>query len=174
VEVTILSLPIAQAMSDYDTLCRGGNVTISANGGMSYLWDNGSVSSSWSDEPKEPRTYHVLAINTQNGTNCYDTASVFVYVEHCALYIPSGFTPNGDGLNDKFGPIGIVSDNAFYEFIVYDRWGDKIFYTTNKYEKWDGKKDNQELPAGVYTYVIRVSEKSIQPYNITGTITLIR
>lgn len=174
VEVTILSLPIAKAMSDYDTLCRGGTVTLSAQGGMSYLWNNGSISSSWSDIPKEPITYHLLAINTQNGTNCYDTASVFVYVEHCALYIPSGFTPNGDGLNDKFGPIGIVSDNAFYEFIIYDRWGAQVFYTNNKYEQWDGRKDYQNVIGGVYTYVIRVSEKSIQPYQLTGTVTLIR
>lgn len=174
VQVTILSLPIAKAMSDYDTLCRGGIVTLSALGGMSYLWNNGSILSSWEDEPNEPTTYNLLAINSQNGTDCYDTASVFVYVEHCALYIPSAFTPNGDGLNDLFGPAGVVSDNAFYEFIIYDRWGAVAFKTNDKYAQWDGKKDFQELPPGVYTYVIRVSEKSIEPYQLTGTVTLLR
>ncbi len=174
VQVTILSLPIARALSDYDTLCRGGIVTLSAQGGMSYLWDSGSRAPSWGDEPTASKTYKLLAINSQNGTNCYDTASVFVYVEHCALYIPSAFTPNGDGLNDKFGPLGIVSDNAFYEFIIYDRWGTVVFKSNDKYAQWDGTKDHIDLPSGVYTYIIRVSEKSIDPYQITGTVTLLR
>jgi gliding motility-associated-like protein len=174
VQVTLLPLPIARALSDYDTLCSGGIVTLSAQGGMSYLWDNGSLSPSWEDEPTASKTYHLLAINSQNGTSCYDTASVFVYVEHCALYMPSAFTPNGDGLNDKFGPLGIVSDNAFYEFIIYDRWGSVVFKTNDKYAQWDGKKDFIDLPPGVYTYIIRVAEKSIEPYQIKGTVTLLR
>jgi len=174
VAITILSLPIAQALSDYDTLCRGGVVTLSAHGGMSYLWDNGSTSQSWDDSPTDPITYNLLAVNTQNGTNCYDTASVFVYVEHCALYIPSAFTPNGDGLNDKFGPTGIVSDNADYEFIIFDRWGDIIFKTNDKNKMWDGRKNGQIVPEGVYAYIIQVSEKSIKPYLLRGTVTVLK
>ncbi len=174
VQVTILPLPIAKALSDYDTLCRGGTVTLSAQGGMSYRWNNGSTSPSWGDEPNSSTTYHLLAINTENGTSCYDTASVFVYVEHCALYIPSAFSPNGDGLNDKFGPIGIVSNNAFYEFIIFNRWGEVVFKTNDKYQQWDGKRNYIDVPDGVYTYIIKVSEKSIEPYQLTGTVTIIR
>jgi len=174
VQITILSLPIAQALSDYDTLCRGGEVSLSAFGGMLYDWGNGNTSQTWNDSPKDPIVYNLLAINSQNGTNCYDTASVFVYVEHCALYVPSAFTPNGDGLNDRFGPIGIVSDKANYEFVIYNRWGDVIFRTKNKNQMWDGRKNNRDMPLGVYTYTIQVSEKSIKPYLLRGTVTLLR
>ena len=172
--VDILELPLAEIYSDYDTLCRGGSVTLVAQGGMSYVWDNGHISNTYDDIPKESTTYTVEVINSKNGTNCYDQASYFVYVEHCALYVPSAFTPNGDGLNDLFGPIGIVSNNAFYELLIYDRWGRLVFKTNDKYHFWDGMIDGQKPVMGVYSYVIRVSEKSIEPYEISGTTTLVQ
>jgi len=49
-----------------------------------------------------------------------------------------------------------------------------VFYSTDKYEKWDGKVDGIDAPDGVYTYVVRVAEPSIKPYEIMGTVTLIR
>lgn len=172
--VQILAIPLAEIYSDYDTICKGGTVSLVANGGMSYQWNNGPNSKNYSTIPTESTTYYLKAINTQNGTECYDTTSYFVFVEQCALYIPSAFTPNGDGLNDKYGPKGIVSNNAYYEFIIYDRWGRIAFITNDRYEQWDGKVDYIDAPDGVYTYVIRVSESSIQPYEISGTVTLYR
>jgi gliding motility-associated-like protein len=174
VKVYLLENPTPNIYADYDTICKGGTVSLVAQGAMKYLWDNGLPNSSVSDAPIVSKTYHVTAINEKNGTQCYDTTSYFVFVEHCALYIPSAFTPNGDGLNDLFGPKGIVSDHANYQFIILDQWGKIIFTTNDRFEQWDGLISGVKAMQGVYTYYIQVSEKSIQPYEIKGTVTLIR
>ncbi len=174
VEVSILQLPIAQVFSNYDTLCRGGMANLRAEGGMTYQWSNGVKSQSINVQPLETKRYVVNAINTENGTHCYDTASYRIVVEHCVLYTPSAFTPNGDGLNDTFGPLGLVSNTATFEFIIFDRSGSVVFKTSDRFAQWDGKVKGQIAPDGVYSYVIRVSEPSIKPYQVTGTVTLYR
>jgi gliding motility-associated-like protein len=71
---------------------------------------------------------------------CSDTAQLLVNVEEDgALYIPNAFTPNADGVNDVFLPVGIGVDEAAYEFWIFDRWGNLIFHSTTFGEGWDGK-----------------------------------
>ncbi|MBK9176328.1 MAG: gliding motility-associated C-terminal domain-containing protein [Flavobacteriales bacterium] len=67
---------------------------------------------------------------------------------------PSAFTPNGDGLNDKFYPrIGEVVTQG-YLFHVFDRWGREIYSTNNPGEGWDGSLSNSGpvLPQGIYVW----------------------
>ena len=174
VAVEILENPDADIYSDMDTICERGTVNLIGVGGMSYIWENMYKMDTYKDTPKATKRYYVKAINTKNGTECYDTTSIVVYVEHCAIYNATAFTPNGDGLNDTYGPIGIVGEDASYEFIIFNKWGKVVFTTKDKYEKWDGKVNGQEAPGGVYTYVVRVAELSIPAYEIMGTVTLIR
>ncbi len=174
VVVEVLAVPNAEIYADMDTICERGTVSLTGVGGMTYLWNNKYLMNTYKDTPKASKRYQVKAINVKNGTECYDTTSFFVYVEHCAIYNASAFTPNGDGLNDTYGPNGIVSNNASYEFIIYNRWGKIVFRTKDKNEKWDGKVNGIDAPDGVYSYVVRVSEPSIEPYEIMGTVTLIR
>ncbi|RLD46071.1 MAG: hypothetical protein DRI86_04220 [Bacteroidetes bacterium] len=172
--VEILENPDADIYADMDTVCERGSVSLTGVGGMSYIWENKYLMNTYKDTPKASKRYHVKAINIKNGTECYDTASFFVYVEHCAVYNASAFTPNGDGLNDTYGPIGIVGNTAKFEFIIFNKWGKVVFSTKDKNEKWNGKVNGVDAPDGVYTYVVRVAEPSIEPYELMGTVTLIR
>jgi gliding motility-associated-like protein len=86
------------------------------------------------------------------------------------MYIPSAFTPNGDGLNDQFGVKGEgVTD---FRIRVYDRWGEVIFESDNAQLQWDGSYKGQPVQEG--TYVYQVSAKGLDRRNATGSVTLIR
>ncbi len=71
--------------------------------------------------------------------------------------MPNAFTPNGDGKNDEFGPVGQIHSLENYQLTIYDRWGSKVFSAKSPDEKWNGKFDNQgnELPPGVYVYELQ-------------------
>lgn len=89
------------------------------------------------------------------------------------LYTPSGFTPNGDGLNDLFYPfpVGIRSINYFR---VFNRWGQLVFSSTALYKGWDGKMQGVEQPSGTYVYMAQGVDKNGKLLTRKGTVTLIR
>jgi gliding motility-associated-like protein len=91
----------------------------------------------------------------------------------CELYTPNAFTPNDDGINDKFYPLTICTFEN-YECLVYNRLGQLIFKTSNQKDKWDGTYKGSECSAGVYVYSIIYKFPSQQTKNVNGTITLIR
>jgi gliding motility-associated-like protein len=100
-------------------------------------------------------------------TNC-DSA---IYV--CELYTPNAFTPNGDGINDKFYPLTICTFEH-YECLIFNRWGELIFKTSNQTDKWDGKYKGSDCSVGVYVYLITYKFPTQQTKNAYGTITLLR
>ena len=99
-------------------------------------------------------------------TDCDNT------LDTCELYTPNGFTPNGDGINDNFYPITICTFE-YYEFLIFNRWGEVIFKTSNQTDKWDGKYKGSECPIGIYVYQITYKFPSQQTKIDYGTITLL-
>lgn len=89
------------------------------------------------------------------------------------LYTPTAFTPNGDGLNDRFYPfpVGIKSINYFR---VFNRWGQLVFSSNTLYQGWDGKFNGQAQAAGVYVWMTQGLDKNNKLITKQGTITLIR
>ncbi len=88
------------------------------------------------------------------------------------LYIPTAFTPNNDGLNDRFKitPIGIRS---FGYLAVYNRWGQLIFRTTNYNDSWDGTSKGVRLGPDTFVYVVQAIDYMGRPMLRKGTVTLI-
>jgi gliding motility-associated-like protein len=99
-------------------------------------------------------------------TNCDSTIDV------CELYTPNSFTPNGDNVNDNFYPITICTFE-YYEFLIFNRWGEVIFKTSNQTDKWDGKYKGSDCPIGVYFYQITYKFPTQQTKIDYGTITLL-
>ncbi|MFL5738850.1 MAG: PKD domain-containing protein [Flavisolibacter sp.] len=89
------------------------------------------------------------------------------------IYIPTAFTPNHDGLNDRFKivPIGIKS---FGYLAVYDRWGQQIFYTTNYQVSWDGTYKGAAVEPGTYVYYAQAIDYRGRPLFRKGTVTVIK
>jgi len=83
---------------------------------------------------------------------------------------PTAFSPNGDGLNDTFGPM--FSEFPNYTLRIYDRWGSLLFEGENQH--WDGNKQAVAVDAGHYPYVFDYTDTRGRVSRITGGLTLIR
>ncbi len=89
--------------------------------------------------------------------------------EYC-IFIPNAFTPNSDGINDKWIIEGIMNYPA-YEIKVFNRWGQVIYKSYYGEDDWDGTYKGRILPAGSYIYNI-ILEKDTDPF--VGTVTIVR
>lgn len=92
------------------------------------------------------------------------------------LYIPNAFTPNGDGLNETFGPKG--EGITEFNMQIFDRWGILIFESNDLTVQWDGYIQQDKAPVGVYVYKISAKgqgndKNSKRLINETGKVTLV-
>ncbi len=93
--------------------------------------------------------YRVTAYKQGNNT-VTSTSNYAEIIPPLNLYIPSAFTPNGDGLNDTFGVKGEGINN--YHIYIYNRWGEVVFESTNPKQTWDGKFKGNNSETGTYVY----------------------
>lgn len=115
--------------------------------------------------------YQVTATNTDG---CKGEGFVKIRVHKGpAIYVPTAFTPNGDGKNDLFTPrpVGVKSYNYFR---VYNRWGQLIFSTRDLHKGWDGTLQGLPQPAGTYVWMIEGLTTEDKSISQKGTVTLIR
>jgi len=148
-------------------------------GASSWLWNFGDNTASSEQNPiyeyNAAGNYTVI-LTVSDANNCTDQTQTNIYVyDLYTIYIPSAFTPDGDGINDFFGPFGVCLDNDDYVMYVFDRWGKMVFQTTDMNNRWDGRindSSNEPIP-GVYTYRIIYKENGGKQKNIMGTVTLI-
>jgi gliding motility-associated-like protein len=88
------------------------------------------------------------------------------------VFIPNAFTPNGDGNNDFLTPYVSFVDAKDYIFIIYNRWGNRVFETTNPTKDWDGKLNGKLVETGVYTYFLRFVSADDKVFEDKGTISI--
>ena len=111
---------------------------------------------------------------------CYDEICKDVIIlNNVSVYVPNSFTPNGDGLNDVFFPLGKYHDNvqgsAEYEFLIFNRWGEVVFKSTTPYKGWNGTYMNHNVQQEVYVWVIKVFDPiSSTVKTSNGTVTVVR
>jgi gliding motility-associated-like protein len=128
------------------TIHVGDEAYIEAYGGQSHQWDPSHLTSNPSSDmtfvfPERTTTFKVTALD-DNGCVIEDSLVVEVY-EETIIYIPTAFTPNGDGDNDYFYISGKNICNIEYK--IYNRWGQMVFETNELNSKWDGTlKDNTQ------------------------------
>lgn len=130
---------------------------------VAWSWDFDGLGSSSTQNPSfffpGVGSYPVTLIAT-NGYGCSDTVTAPIYIaEVKTLYVPNAFTPNSDGKNEVFKPEGILGDNVTYEMSIFNRWGERIFNTTDFNSGWDGSfKGKESCPNDVYIYKIVLTD----------------
>jgi gliding motility-associated-like protein len=115
----------------------------------------------------------LLEVIDENG--CIDTISkVIHFYEELNVFIPNMFTPNGDGINDTWGPKMSEYDKEGYKLSIFDRWGQLVFYTTSTDITWDGTVNGKRVaPNTVYSYRIIVRDFTGQEYEFVGNVTVL-
>lgn len=171
--------------AEHDTMIYTPEYPISLGTGApagQYLWDNGDTAQLITVQAGGKYVRH-------RWTECGYYADTFTVagmpVENC-LWMPTAFTPNGDGKNDRFGPGNNYCQQAFvsFSFAIYNRWGQKVFETNNAGEKWDGAYEGRNAETGTYFYTLHYdygapftalnSNAATAPKLIKGEVTLIR
>lgn len=126
-----------------------------ANGEVTYTWSPDEAINTINGPTPEVRpisntTYTVTGVDT---LGCIGTATVTIVMD--SLLIPNVFSPNGDGINDELRLNYYGSGN--YEILIYDRWGNQVFQTTDTEVFWDGRNNGGEpCPASVYYMAVRI------------------
>jgi len=169
--VTIHPLPIVH-LGDTIFVYSGTTINLHAGGGnMEYTWSNGSPDSiiSVTDQGK-------YWVKIKDHNCCLNSDSVYVKVYQ--YFLPTAFTPNGDGKNDVFRMIGEYRDIRFNMYI-YDRWGQLIFHSENIDDGWDGTCKNSQCPSGTYSWLININFIGQEVQNkgnvvLKGTVILLR
>lgn len=114
-----------------------------------------------------------VTVMARSTMGCLDTASVTVVVIPLDdVYVPSAFTPNGDGKNDVFRVYS--SHVAEMEFQIFNRWGQMVFETKDKGKGWDGTFSGKSEPVDTYVYVVIAKKYDGTVVKKKGTVTLIR
>ncbi len=133
-----------------EELCYGNVVRIQAPPYFTYQWSTGSISD-FTDISKFGTYY--LTVQDFNG--CYGTDSITIKRKNCIYTaIPNAFTPDGNSLNDIFKPT-INQEVQNFSFIVFNRYGQKVFETHEYGKGWDGTLKGKAQPAGSYVYNIK-------------------
>ncbi|MBR4646526.1 MAG: gliding motility-associated C-terminal domain-containing protein [Bacteroidales bacterium] len=117
------------------------------------------------------------AITHQSEYGCDSVihVSIQVAVADIAIYLPNAITPSkSDGLNDVFSlPERIQNQIADFEIVVFNRWGEMVFYSTDKNFRWSGEYKGKTFYDNVYQYVIHYSNPYGKMFTTKGTITVL-
>ncbi|MGI8892513.1 MAG: gliding motility-associated C-terminal domain-containing protein, partial [Bacteroidia bacterium] len=106
-----------------------------------------------------PFCYRITALeNSGNPFNFkdYSNSNIVCIEIEGNIYIPNAFTPSG--LNPVFKPVNSFLPHDSYSFAIYNRWGERVFFTTDPQSGWDGTYKGEKSPAGIYIYNISTNK----------------
>lgn len=113
---------------------------------------------------------HLAAITTDIGCD----SLIFLQLEYYEVYIPNIFSPNGDGVNDRFTIQGGSDLLEIEELSIFDRWGNQIYTSTKEFENdgngWDGFYNGSSVQAGLYVYHCVLTMDDNKPHPMSGTV----
>jgi len=174
--VTVNSSPLVTAgILTNDTIALGESITLFATGASIYLWNNGSSDSVLTVTPNSIGNVSYCVTGTTNA-NCSDSVCVTIYVEKidCGdLFVPNAFSPNGDHVNDELCIYGTKCIKTI-RLQIYDRWGEKVFESSDPAFCWDGTFKGKALNSAVFAYSLVAALNTGDTMSLKGTISLVK
>lgn len=168
--ITTIIKPATGFMPADTAICNYGSLVLKAGNGFSgYLWSDASINPTLT--VSQPGDYW---LEVTDSYNCKSRDTVKVAPKQClnGLYIPTAFTPNGDGRNDLFRPL-IYENISSYHLIIYNRWGQVIFETSDVNKGWDGTYKSVKQGSGSYVWVVKIKTLNGVAETHSGTVTII-
>ena len=180
-EAAVITVTLAD--TNAPTLTQGGNIfcefdnptiadleeNITATGDVVwYTSATGTETLNPADELENGVTYYAAAIDETSGCESSERLAVNVTLESCPIIIPDAFSPNGDGINDRFVIENIADEYPDYRLLIYNRWGEPVYEGNASTPAWDGVSTKGSfgsgvLPAGVYFYILYYNDGQTAP-----------
>jgi gliding motility-associated-like protein len=178
-DILVRVVPPVQAFAGRDTaIVIGQPLQLNATGGSSYVWSppaglsRNSISNPVANLSDD--ISYIVKVSTEEGCFAYDTINVRVFKTAPDIFVPTAFTPNGDGLNDILKPIPVGITNIEY-FRVYNRWGVMVFSTNAEQGGgWDGRINGREQGSDTFVWYVRGTDFTGKIVFKKGSSTLIR
>ena len=167
---TILPLPHDFLPAD-TTLCSYSKMTLKPSQNYSsYKWNNGNTTTN--NVIDRPGTYW---LEVTDNNHCVGRDSIEIFPKQCmaGVFIPTAFSPNHDSKNDVFRAMvfGVIKQ---FELVVYNRWGQRVFYTTDFSKGWDGKVAGVEQRSDVFVWTCHYQLEGGEESFDKGTVMIVR
>ena len=159
-------------------IVKGEQIQFAATGGNEYAWspssclDDPDISNPIGTYPDTGIYDYSVTVISSYGCTGYDTVRVWV-VNQAAFYVPTGFSPNGDGKNDIFKPVA-VGYRSLNFFRVFNRWGQEVYAGDSLEEGWDGTINHKKAELGTYFWEISYVDRFGKGGFMKGDVTLVR
>lgn len=164
-----------------DTICAGEQLLIvdKSTNADAWLWDLGNGNSSTlknpplQDYPQSNSPYQIT-LNISDSTCALSLTKNLTVQSSCSIIMPNAFTPNGDGINDSFGPLqtGLANDMVLF---IYNRYGQLIFQSQPNLVKWFGTTNGKKQPQGLYSWRLTYTDQLTgKTFLQKGTVLLLR
>lgn len=179
--VLVTVMPKINPSAGNDTLVVVGQpVQLNAEGGVRYEWIPATgLNNAFIKNPVGTYAAEIDSIRytvlVYDNIDCVDSAfvKVTVFKTNPYVFVPTGFTPNGDGRNDVIKPIAVGVKQIRY-FAIYNRWGQLLFRTSINGHGWDGTIAGTPQGSNVYVWMVSAIDYLDKPIFLKGTTTLIR
>jgi gliding motility-associated-like protein len=174
--VTVVKL-IADAGPADTNIVLGQPLQLTATGGNIYSW----TPATWLNNPTifnplsmpQDNIEYVVKVGNAQGCFAFDTIRVNVFKIDPDLLVPTAFSPNGDGLNDIFQPI-LIGMRSLDVFMVYNRWGQLVYSTTQTETGWNGTFGGAPQGTGTFVWYAEGTNYLGKKIKKKGTVILIR
>ena len=179
--VTVNVSPVANFTAPLTTtiLYPVVNFTNLSTDATHWTWNFGDLGSATNTSTVTNPTHEYTTIAsycvllTVSNLNCVDTTTHCISIEGVfTFYIPNAFTPNDDGVNDEF--FGVGENITAYEMIVFDRWGNQLFYADDVTKHWNGTYMGSLVEQDVYVYVVNLKDQHHEGHKYIGSVTVVR
>ncbi len=179
--IRVTVLPKMKVSAGNDTAVIANQpLQLTATGGINYDWIPSTYLSAADIAnpvaifpfPSTGIRYKLFAYNPQG---CKDSANITIKVfkTQPIIYVPSAFTPNNDGTNDRLRPLAVGIKNID-NFSIYNRWGQLLFSTKINGDGWDGKIKGLAQSTGTFVWTVKAIDYTGKVYFQKGTVTLLR
>ena len=158
------------------TIIAGQTTVLNGTGGVNYSWSPPSTLSctNCQNPIASPTITTTYTVTVSDAFGCFETDTVTVFVDILCgeLFIPNAFSPNGDNANDTF----YVRGNCikYMDFQIYNRWGEKVFYSNDQAKGWDGIWRGEPCESATFTYFMSALLLDGSSVKKQGTISLVK
>lgn len=173
-QALVVAPPVKPALGRDTLICAGDAISLQTatfNSTYQYVWSTGTSGAALS--VTQPGTYILTASILPAGCSSSDTITIGQYTICDDIYFPNAFSPNKDGLNDRFGALGNIAPVTKYTMVIYNRWGQAVFTASNPAQRWDGTMNGKAQDPGNFTYRVQYDYRG-RPRTRSGNLMLVR